>query len=82
MFFLFQKNGSRVYQVGTNLVEIPNMVIQSFIRWSLPPHNEDRERDKRLATSLLLVLVSEEKLKAFDVDDASMQFVRGSLRLP
>lgn len=57
----FQKNG-RIYKVGGSLQEIHQSVIEKLIQWNTNEAKNDRKLDFAFALSILLSIVSVEKI--------------------
>lgn len=69
----------RVYQIGKTLKRIPQKVVDSIIKWNEgADERNDVRLDRKICHSLLLSLLSKEQLRAYDVSDDAMEFIKGN----
>lgn len=78
LFILFQKQGHRIYMLGTKQLEIPKRVIETFREYNtIFPASESY--DQRMTVALLLMCVSTNDLATHTVDPDIKEFISGKL---
>lgn len=80
-FFVYdflQKNG-RVYKIGKRFIEIHRDVLNDLLQWNAFPQRNDPTLDHPFGLSLLLSLISTEKIEAGEIDPNAVSFVLGKI---
>lgn len=67
-----------MYQIGRDLIEFPNLIMEKIRHWNKYPLNEDASYDERVIHSLLNHCVTENELAKFQVDENTMAFLHGT----
>lgn len=70
-----------MYEIGSNLVEIPFNVMNKLLKWNEVPLKDLPQTDKCFALALLFVLVEQEDILNVEINRDVMQFVQGKYLL-
>lgn len=57
-----QKNGNRIYKIGSKPVELKKNILDRIIEWSTPPYDVSQRLDRNIVAALLISCVGIEKV--------------------
>lgn len=75
MNFCLQKNGNRIYKIGSKMVEVKKSILDRILEWSTPPYDRSERLDKRIVAALLVACVGGEKLAVDEIENDVMDFI-------
>lgn len=70
-----QKNGSRIYKIGTKPVELEKSILDKILEWSTPPNDVSQRLDKNIVAALLIACVGVEKVSTGQIEQDVMGFL-------
>lgn len=75
--FITQKNGNRVYKVGSRLIQIPRNVLTVFRSWATHPFEKNEKYDEKIVKSLLILIIGTGSISENNIDQNVKDFVKG-----
>lgn len=71
-----QKNGNRIYKVGSKLVELKKSMLDKLREWNKPPYDVSERLDRNIVAALLVACVGIKKLAKHDIEDDVVFFIK------
>lgn len=72
-----QKNGNRIYKVGSRFVQLPKQFLNKVQSWTTFPFCRHTKYDRKIVESILILTIGSTNINAETIDENVKNFIRG-----